>query len=245
MEYIKVFNKKLIGLNNNQLKIIALISMVLDHVGLALFPKIELFRILGRLALPIYAYMIAEGCAHTKNRKRYLGMILGMGLIFQIFYLVFMNDLYQGILITFSLSIGLIYAVEGFLKNKKPLYRILMALVILFIMFFGIVCPILFKKSGFVIDYGIWGMFLPVIIYFAPTKWLKLICSALFLCAMAHFSITRQWFALLSIPLLALYNGKRGKYNLKYLFYIVYPLHLVIIYGIMFLIQINKLGGKL
>ena len=59
MEYIKVFNKKLIGLNNNQLKIIALISMVLDHVGLALFPKIELFRILGRLALPIYAYMIA------------------------------------------------------------------------------------------------------------------------------------------------------------------------------------------
>ena len=84
MEYIKVFNKKLIGLNNNQLKIIALISMVLDHVGLALFPKIELFRILGRLALPIYAYMIAEGCAHTKNRKRYLGMILGMGLIFQI-----------------------------------------------------------------------------------------------------------------------------------------------------------------
>ena len=58
------------SLNNNQLKIIAMISMVLDHVGLVFFSDFEIFRILGRLAFPIYAYMIAEGCTHTKNRKR-------------------------------------------------------------------------------------------------------------------------------------------------------------------------------
>lgn len=240
MELFKMFNNKQIGLNNNQLKIIAMISMILDHVGLTFFPQIELFGILGRLALPIYAYMIAEGCAHTRNRKKYLGMILGMGIIFQLVYLVFMNDLYQGILITFSLSIGMIYAVEGFLKNNKPLYRILMILVILGILFFDIGFPILFKKHGFNVDYGVWGLLLPVVIYFMPNKTSKLICGTIFLSAMAYFSIRRQWFALLSIPILALYNGKRGKRNMKYFFYIAYPLHLVIIYGIMFLMTIIK-----
>lgn len=232
--------KSKLALTNNQLKIIAMISMVLDHVGLVFFPRVELFRILGRIALPIYAYMIAEGCAHTRNRKRYLGMILGMGLIFQIVYWVFMNDLYQGILITFSLSIGIIYAVEGFIKNRKPLYRVLMILVLLFILFLGIICPILYGEYGFDIDYGIWGIFLPVFIYFAPTKWSKIIACAIILVGMSFFSLTRQWFALLSIPLLALYSGERGKLKMKYLFYVFYPLHLVIIYGIMFLLTIIK-----
>ena len=65
-----------LSLTNNQLKIIAMISRVLDHIGLVFFPKVVLFRFLGRISFPIYAYMIAEGCAHTKNRKRYLGKIL-------------------------------------------------------------------------------------------------------------------------------------------------------------------------
>lgn len=217
-----------------------MISMVLDHVGLVFFPKAAIFRILGRLAFPIYAYMIAEGCAHTRNRKRYLGMILGMGLIFQIVWLVFSRSIYQGILITFSLSIGLIYALEGFIRNKNPRYRILMILVLSFILFFGVVCPILFGYYGFDLDYGIWGIFLPALIYFAPSKKAKLISCAVLLCAMACFSHITQWFALLTIPLLALYNGERGKHKMKYFFYIVYPLHLVIIYGILILLMIIK-----
>ena len=228
------------ALNNNQLKIIAMISMVLDHVGLVFSPRVQIFRILGRLAFPIYAYMIAEGCAHTRNRKRYLGMILGMGLVCQIVYLIFMGSIYQGILITFSLSIGIIYALEGFIRNKKPRRRILMILAVLFILFLGVVCPILFEEYGFDIDYGIWGIFLPVLIYFAPNKLAKLISCAVLLCAMACFSRTTQWFALLTIPLLALYNGERGKLKMKYFFYIFYPLHLVIIYGILILLTIIK-----
>ena len=235
-----MFNKKLISLNNNQLKIIALISMVIDHAGLLLFPRAAIFRILGRLSFPIYAYMIAEGCAHTKNRKKHLGMILGMGLIFQIVWFLFSRSLYHNILLTFSLSIGMIYAIDGLIKNKNNRYRILMILVIIFILFIGVMCPILFGYYGFYLDYGVWGIFLPVLIYFAPTKVTKLIYSTILLCAMACFSNITQWFALLSIPLLALYNGKRGKHNLKYLFYIVYPLHLVIIYGILILLYIVR-----
>ena len=226
------------SLNNNQLKIIAMISMVLDHVGLVFFSDFEIFRILGRLAFPIYAYMIAEGCTHTKNRKRYLGTILGMGILFQLVYTIFMRSLYQGILITFSLSIGLIYAIEGLMKNKKPLYKALMIAVIAFIVLFGVVYPIVFKDYGFAIDYDIWGIILPVFIYFAPTKPLKLLFMFAVLATMPFFNLPRQWFALLTIPLLALYNGERGKLNMKYFFYIFYPLHLVIIYGIMFALKI-------
>ena len=59
------------GLTGNALKIIAAISMFIDHMGLIFFPGVELFRILGRIALPIFAFMIAEGCKYTKNRLRY------------------------------------------------------------------------------------------------------------------------------------------------------------------------------
>ncbi len=235
-----MFNKKLISLNNNQLKIIALISMVIDHAGLLLFPRAAIFRILGRLSFPIYAYMIAEGCAHTKNRKTHLGMILGLGLIFQIVWFLFSRSLYHNILLTFSLSIGMIYAIDGLIKNKNNRYRILMILAIIFIVFVGVVCPILFSYYGFDFDYSVWGIVLPILIYFAPTKATKLEYTTILLCAMACFSNTTQWFALFSIPLLSLYNGKKGRHNLKYLFYIVYPLHLIIIYGILILIHITR-----
>ena len=48
------------SLTGNQLKIIAMITMTCDHVGLQIFPQLQWLRILGRLAMPIYAYMIAE-----------------------------------------------------------------------------------------------------------------------------------------------------------------------------------------
>ena len=58
-------------LPGNALKIIAAIAMLADHVGLMFFPRVSLFRIVGRLALPIFAFMIAEGCRYTRNRLRY------------------------------------------------------------------------------------------------------------------------------------------------------------------------------
>ena len=62
------YTPKKIGLTNNQLKIIAMISMLIDHIGLQMFPDLLIFRIIGRLAFPIFAYMIAEGCFYTKNK---------------------------------------------------------------------------------------------------------------------------------------------------------------------------------
>lgn len=228
-------------LNNNQLKIIAMISMLIDHIGLVFFPNIIILRYIGRLAFPIYAYMIAEGCRYTKNRKKYLGIIAVMAFIFQIVYFVFMQSIYQGILVNFSFSIATIFAIESFFKNKKALNKIFMVVFISTVLFIYLCLPIIFEEYGFYIDYDIWGLLLPILVYFAPNKWCRAIFTATLLIIMTIVSgKNMQWWSLLTIPLFILYNEERGSKKLKYVFYIFYPLHLVIIYGIMFLLQILK-----
>lgn len=231
-------NNKIIGLTNNQLKIIAMISMLIDHVGLVFFPNNPVFRYIGRLSFPIFAFMIAEGCRYTKNRKKHLATILSMAIAYQLIYLIFLKDLYQGILVTFSLSIISIYSIEGFIRNKKTLYRLAMIASLLFVIIWGVIFPLLFKNEGFAVDYDVWGIVLPILIYFMPDKKRKLIALAILLISMSLLSSSIQWFSLFVLPLLLLYNGKRGKANLKYLFYIFYPLHLVIIYAVAILIAI-------
>ena len=229
------------GLNNNQLKIIAMVSMLIDHIGLVFFPNIRVLRYIGRLAFPIFAYMIAEGCRYTQNRKRYLGMIAGMAIIFQLVFLVFMKSIYQGILVNFSLSIATIFVIESLIKNKKVLNRILAIVFLCAILFIYLYLPYALKEKGFYIDYGIWGLLIPIFVYFAPNKYLRAAFCGLLLIFMSLFSNkVMHWWSLMAIPLFLLYNEKRGSKNLKYLFYIFYPLHLVIIYGIMFLMIILK-----
>ena len=237
-------NKKF-GLTNNQLKIIAAISMVLDHVGLVIFPGEDIYRIIGRIAFPIYAFLIAEGCRYTRNKTKYLGLIAAMGFVFQIFYFVFMNDLYQGILVTFSLSIAIIFSIDTLIKNNTVRARVLAILGLVVALFIGFACPELFGKHGFAIDYNIWGIALPVLMYFAPNKKARIVLLTIFLLLMGYASMANnanyiQWWALLSVPFIALYNGERGKAKMKYFFYIFYPVHLVLIYALAIAIAILK-----
>ena len=221
---------KRIGLTNNQLKILAMISMLLDHVGLMLLPEYTILRVLGRLAFPIFAYMIAEGCRYTRSRVKYLLTMLIMAVGIQAVYFFAMGSLYQNILLTFSMSVLLICAVDVFLQKKTVARGCIAVGTILFVTFVGAVAPMIWKDAGFVIDYGFFGILLPVAVYYAPSKWGKLMATAAILLIRALLYGELKWFALLSLPLLFLYNRKRGKYKLKYLFYVFYPLHLVLIY---------------
>ena len=74
-------NKKRFGLTGNQLKIFALIVMTIDHIGHFLLPEFIILRIIGRLAMPVFAWMIAEGCTYTKNPSRYFLTVFGFGLV--------------------------------------------------------------------------------------------------------------------------------------------------------------------
>ena len=63
------------------IKIIAAMTMFIDHMGLMLFPHMDIFRIIGRLAFPIYAYCIAEGFRYTRNRLKYFLQIFILGVL--------------------------------------------------------------------------------------------------------------------------------------------------------------------
>lgn len=217
------------GLTANQLKLAAMISMTLDHIGLVLLPGWTLLRILGRLAMPIYAYMIAEGCLRTRDRKRYFLRIAGMAALCQAVYFFAMGSLYLCILVTFSLSILLIGALENYQK-KRDLFSWIVAFGSLLAVFFLCVAmPDLLPGTDFGIDYGLAGVLLPVLVYFGKEK-TKYLAAGLFLVSLNYGGI--QWFALAAVPLLGMYNGQRGEKNLGRWFYLYYPLHLLVIYGI-------------
>ena len=59
-------------MNRNVFKIIAVVSMLIDHIGMVLFPDSDGFRIIGRMAFPIFAYLIGEGCIYTESKPKYL-----------------------------------------------------------------------------------------------------------------------------------------------------------------------------
>ncbi len=227
-----VQTKPFAGLNGNQLKILALIVMTIDHIGCYLYPEHGWMRIIGRLAFPIFAYMIAEGARYTKNRKKYLGMMFGLGVICQIVYFFAMASLFQCILITFSLSIVLIYALDYAIQRKNAEGWILFGLLFVAIFFLVHILPQLLPHTDYNVDYGIWGVLFPVFVYLGgKNKWVRLALCAIPLAFLA-VSYPKQEYALFALVPLALYNGTRGKWKLKYLFYIYYPLHLVVIYAV-------------
>ena len=99
-------------MTGNQLKILALVTMTIDHVGVVLLPQYLVLRIIGRLTYPIFAYMIAEGCFYTHSKRRYLGGIFALGLACQLGFFIAMGSLEQSILTTFVFAIITIYALQ-------------------------------------------------------------------------------------------------------------------------------------
>lgn len=230
---------KTLRLTGNQLKLIALIAMTVDHLGLFIFHDMIIMRMIGRLAMPIFAWMIAEGCYYTKNRLKYFLTMAGFGTLCQVVYLVAMESLTQCILITFSLSVVLIYALDYATKKRNLWSLSLMGVAFAAVAYICVFLPGDLPGTDFSVDYGIYGVFLPVLIYIGKTKEQKLMAAAIGMLPLALRMGWWQFPCFLALPLLALYDGKRGKRKLKYLFYIYYPLHLVAIYGISMLLTLN------
>lgn len=216
-------------LSGNALKILAMIFMTCDHVAVELLPDWDFLRIIGRLAMPIYAYMIAEGCRFTHDRKKYLWRLSSLALLCQVVYFFAVGSLYQCILVTFSLSVCLIWALETSPKSWG-------LLVFLASAFLCEGLPVLLKGTDFAVDYGIVGVCLPALVYFGRTREEKLLGFTLGLILLALQYGGIQWFGLGAVPLLMLYSGERGKLPIGRLFYFYYPAHLVVIYGLSLLL---------
>ena len=105
-------------LTKNQLKILAMVCMTLDHIGAAFFPQAVWLRVIGRLAFPLFSYCIAEGCRYTRNKARYFGSVFACGAVCVIAFLPF-GSFYGNALITLSMSILLLYGMEAWKSSGK------------------------------------------------------------------------------------------------------------------------------
>lgn len=239
--------KTLPTISGNALKILAAIAMTADHVGLTLFPQISALRFVGRLAFPIFAFMIAEGCAHTRNALKYFLSVLTLAVVCQTAYTVAMDSWYLCVPVSFSLAIPLVLALRKW--KRAMLSRAAVPSVLWGVIFLGGVAAVWVLTRFVRLDYGFWGCMLPVGASLfraeenAPVSLQRLDRNTVHVLAMALFMVGLavkmgqwQWWSFLSLPLLKAYSGKRGKHKLKYFFYIFYPAHLLVIQGLSMLL---------
>lgn len=233
-------------LSGNMLKLLAALFMLIDHIGVILFPEYIILRIIGRLSYPLFAFKIAEGCYYTKNKTRYFLLIFSLGFLCQIIYYIFDRSLDMGILITFSISIILIYALDNFKQslNSNP-FKIQLCILNALAFILLILIDFWFCKM-YNVDYGFLGTLCPVFaflfrenknnIYSHTPFYLNIITFSIGILVLSISLGGIQFYSLFSLPLLLMYSGKRGKRNMKYFFYIFYPTHFIILYLISFMI---------
>ncbi len=230
------------------LKIMACVFMLCDHAGYILFPDVMMLRYIGRLSFPLFAYFIAEGCRYTKNKRRRFLSVFILGIVCELTYIVFSGVYYGNILLTFSASILLIYLLDSVKKAYFKSKKLFCLLLISFI--FALIATFVYCR--FVgLDYGFFGVLAPVFVVAFDNmgewsaglyervnrKMLSLFMFTIPLVMIVFLECINDYqvLSLISVLLLALYNGERGLHSFKYGFYIFYPLHLVALQGIVFL----------
>ena len=216
------------------LKIIALISMVIDH-SRYLQPMLDndITKVIGRFSFVLFAFILAEGIWHTKDRIKYLKRIVLFATISQIPFMLFRSIVGRyvvlNILFTFAIAMILIILID---KQKNEYIKILIAMA-------GIVFSILVP-----VDYGVYGIVLILIMYY--TRKTKLFDFGFFIINIIYYGnkaeeINNDYKQLvpymigtfLTYIFLKLYNGKLGK-KIKFL-YLFYPIHLLVLFFIYYI----------
>lgn len=222
------------AMSASAIKIIALLLMLVDHIGMFFFPKIFLFRIIGRVSFPLFAWTIANGAHHTKNIRHYFYRLLVFSIISQIPYMFAIRQLdpqFSGLNIFFTLTLGLA-AIIAIQRSKNRIYWLLISFII----------SAIAQLIGS--DYGAYGVLVILFFYFFYHDRKKMfIAQFLLMSSVSLFSFyyanalgTFRFMGIFSVLLLLLYNNKRGM-NLQYLFYVVYPLQFVVFYLMSILLQ--------
>ena len=230
-------------LSGSALKLIAAAAMLIDHFAYTLAPEIQwmyaplftvaskqitlfyLMRRIGRIAFPIFCFLISEGFSHTRNQKRYAYNLLLFALISEIpFNLMtsgrFWNIKAQNVFFTLFLGVLMMYILEN--MKSKPCKAFALVSV-------AAVASVL--KA----DYGIWGALLILMLYVFKEKPIAQVILAFPLLS----GVFAAWAAFIPINM---YNGKRGFISsgiMKYFFYFFYPVHIIVLVLIK-VILINK-----
>ena len=217
------------------LKILACLAMFLDHTAACCsgeFPWIDdvlftiagkgitlqyLMRAVGRMAFPIFAFLISEGFVHTRNREKYALNLLAFALLSEIpFNLAFGGTLLhpkQNVFFTLLLGYAGIYFYEKYREANQGKYLLsILALLAVSI----------FLRA----DYGCFGYGFILLLYILRNS--KVLMSVIGICVLPS-----KWIGGAAFVPICMYNGKRGFATgkvAKYAFYLFYPLHLFVIY---------------
>lgn len=211
-------------MNGTALKSIAVCSMLLDHTGAVLFPELIWLRYVGRIAFPIYCFLIVEGFVHTRNLAGYMMRLMIFGLLSEVpFDIAFYNTIvyidYQNVF--WTLLLGL-FAVSFMSLVRIKDIRIRIPVQILIAVPFGIIAQLAHT------DYRWVGVAMISVMYlFRQTEPFRIVGSTVLM--LPAFSTSIEYIGALAFIPLHFYNGKRGVDNqlMKWTFYLFYPLHLI------------------
>ena len=216
------------------LKIIACISMILDHIKYVIPETINIATLyLGRIAFPLFAFIAVEGYLHTSDLKRYIKRLIIFGLISQIPYMLFKSSIVKEYIlevnVIFTLLLGII-SILIYEKSKNKYFGFLIALILCII---GQVIKV---------DYGWYGVGLVFLIYLIKNNKIKFIIFYIlytllyyfFTFIKLNFILTINYLpymicSIIPVILMIMYNGKLGK-KLKYFYYWFYPIHMLILF---------------
>lgn len=212
------------------LKIIACITMFIDHVGYLIFNgHFSFMNFIGRISFPIFAFQISEGYTHTKNLEKYIFKLFIFALISQYPFTLFhgLISTEPSLNIFFTLVLGLICIII-YDKVSYKFVSIIFSIVI--------ACISEFMQC----DYGFYGVIIILLFYiFKDNKFLMSL--SFILCTITKYAINIIKYGnlyiysllctctILPIFFINLYNKKQGR-KIKYFFYIFYPAHLLLIY---------------
>ncbi len=206
------------------LKIIAIVTMAIDHIGDILYPDLLVLHVIGRLSFPLFAYLVALGIESTKKPKKYMMTLFSFALVSQIpYFLAFGIQPFERLNILFSLFLG---ALTIYFFNRRSLLT-----------FVPIFLAILFNTEG---SYY-------VVLTVACMKLLK---GNLKLGFLALFALNLQFLlipdtqvlSLFAVPLILLHvkNWLKKEISIpenslaysirKYAFYAFYPSHLALLF---------------
>ena len=225
--------KKYQILDGTALKLIAMISMVFDHAGDMFFPDVMWPRMIGRLAMPIFSFFIAEGFSHTRDKKKYLCRLGIFALISEIpFDLAFEGKIgfsHQNIMLSFFLAVVALMLydwIQGGTKSEENHASIGKTIL-------GVIAVAAIAALSLLLraDYTIFAV-IAVFLFYVLRQKHPLVRTGV---GVAFLALTRTvgyycTTGLSFIPL-AMYNGKKGK-GLKWLFYGFYPGHLLLLAAI-------------
>lgn len=236
------------GISADALKLIAMVTMAIDHAGAALFPSVMVLRLVGRIAFPIYVWLLVMGFVHTSSLKKYLLRMGAFALISEVpFDLAISGRLtyqWQNIYFTLFLSLVMMAALRRAL-DLGGRYAAVRA--------FAAVAAAMLISEWLHFDYGSTGPVLAAVFYLYRRNRRPALTAGFLIFSFSNmldpvlngrgFQSLSVWISafatslvescgLAAVPLIQRYDGRRKWKRGKLFFYSFYPLHLLILYGI-------------